>query len=285
MRRIDLPQRSQAWRDFRRFRIGASEAASILNIDPYRSRLDLWNQKVYGLETPITPAMQKGIDLEPLALAWVNANIPTDAPYVPVVAQHTEWDWMIASLDGWNGVQLVEIKCNGSGNHALAMQGTVPKAHMAQMQHQLLVTGSSLAWYVSFDGQEGVTIPVHRDNLFLGRLYIDEWAFYQSIINLQPPEPTEEDFVSMTDPALQEKASRLERLKAKMSEDEAEFNALKAEICDKITHPRVRIAGLKITKVVRPGAIDYSKVEQLRGLDLEPFRKNPVESWRIAVDD
>ena len=43
-----------------------------------------------------------------------------------------------------------------------------------------------------------------------------------------------------------------------------------------------RCGGVSISKVVRKGAIDYSKVPQLVGLDLSEFRKNNIESWRIS---
>ena len=33
----------------------------------------------------------------------------------------------------------------------------------------------------------------------------------------------------------------------------------------------------------RKGNVDYSKVPQLQGVDLEPFRKRPITSWRLEV--
>lgn len=46
--------------------IGASEAASVLGLNPYRTPLDVWMQKKGILETQETPAMRLGTRLEPV---------------------------------------------------------------------------------------------------------------------------------------------------------------------------------------------------------------------------
>ena len=39
--------------------------------------------------------------------------------------------------------------------------------------------------------------------------------------------------------------------------------------------------GVEVLKGSRRGAVDYSAVPELRGVDLEPYRKPPVEVVRI----
>lgn len=46
--------------------IGASEAAAVLGMSPYRTPLDVWMQKKGMIETVETPAMRLGIRLEPV---------------------------------------------------------------------------------------------------------------------------------------------------------------------------------------------------------------------------
>ena len=41
--------------------------------------------------------------------------------------------------------------------------------------------------------------------------------------------------------------------------------------------------GVKIQKIVRKGAIEYKDIPELKDIDLEKFRKQPVESWRIGT--
>jgi hypothetical protein len=39
--------------------------------------------------------------------------------------------------------------------------------------------------------------------------------------------------------------------------------------------------GISLTKVFKKGNIDYSKIPELKGVDLEKYRKPIQESWRI----
>jgi hypothetical protein len=40
-------------------------------------------------------------------------------------------------------------------------------------------------------------------------------------------------------------------------------------------------AGIKVSKIVRKGNIDYSIVHELNGVNLERYRKPPTECWKI----
>ena len=66
----NLEQRSPEWHKFRETHIGSSDAVIIMGLG-YITPLDLYNQKK-GLTLPsfVTPAMQRGTDLEEHASAW-----------------------------------------------------------------------------------------------------------------------------------------------------------------------------------------------------------------------
>ena len=42
--------------------------------------------------------------------------------------------------------------------------------------------------------------------------------------------------------------------------------------------------GISLCQVSRKGAVDYAKVPELRGVNLEPYRKASSISWRITRD-
>jgi hypothetical protein len=42
------------------------------------------------------------------------------------------------------------------------------------------------------------------------------------------------------------------------------------------------IAGYTYKKVERPGSVDYSKIPQLKDVDLNPFRKESVIFWKLS---
>jgi hypothetical protein len=44
----------------------------------------------------------------------------------------------------------------------------------------------------------------------------------------------------------------------------------------------IRVGGLNIKKITSRGLIDYSKIDILNGLDLEPYRKESRISYKIT---
>ena len=42
--------------------------------------------------------------------------------------------------------------------------------------------------------------------------------------------------------------------------------------------------GFVFNIVVRPGTVDYKKIPQLHGVDLEPYRKDAVSYWKLSYE-
>ncbi len=40
--------------------------------------------------------------------------------------------------------------------------------------------------------------------------------------------------------------------------------------------------GIKVSRNVRKGNIDYSSIKELSSIDLEQYRKDPIEYWKIS---
>ena len=43
--------------------------------------------------------------------------------------------------------------------------------------------------------------------------------------------------------------------------------------------------GVKLQKIIRKGAIQYSEIEELKSIDLDQYRDMPTESWRIYIQE
>jgi len=108
--------------------------------------------------------MREGLRLEPIARELF--AIQNGIEMFPRVVVN---DWAMASLDGMSecGKYIVEIKCPGEKDHLLALQGKIPEHYYPQLQHQLYVTGLQSIFYYSFDGTDGVTIVVKRDDAYI----------------------------------------------------------------------------------------------------------------------
>lgn len=186
MKTIDMQQGSSQWLNFRRKRITATDASVILGVNPYKTLDDLIDEKVYGKETTVTPRMQRGKDLESLALSKFETDV--GGLYMPAVVIHQDYDWCMASLDGLEIDEefQVEIKCPGKTTHNIAKQGEIPPIYYPQIQHQLACTGLPFSYYYSFVGcdecYEGIVIKVERDNDYINEMLEKEFEFYSKYI-------------------------------------------------------------------------------------------------------
>lgn len=183
-----LVQRTDEWLALRKTKITATDACVIMGVNPWKTSYRLLEEKLGYVETgPINERMQRGIDLEPVALDLF--NIKTGLEMEPCVVFHPDHDWMMASLDGITkygpnvlGDNIVEIKCAGKVDHGAALKGKVPKKYYPQLQHQLAVTGLDMAHYFSFDGIDGVILEVKRDDEYIEKMIEAEKRFYDILV-------------------------------------------------------------------------------------------------------
>lgn len=190
MRLVNVTPGTESWITFRRLHLGSSDASSILECNPYKSKLELYEEKVFQFEQDDNPYMKRGRELESVALESFEEE--TGLVLFPCVVKHDSIDWIAASLDGMTIGQdaILEIKCNGKKNHELALKGKIPLHYKAQIMHQLFVTDLDLAYYYSFDGERGVIVEVPRDEEFIKILVEKEFEFWQSLQTFTPPKHT-----------------------------------------------------------------------------------------------
>jgi len=159
---LDCAQRSDKWKQARLGRLNGSRATDMLatlkNGGEAASRRDLKVQLVLERITGqshengyINSDMQRGTDVEPEALAAYEAH--TGNLVQPVGYCVHESLMCGVSPDGFVGDDgLVEVKCPRSANHLAYLKAqSVPKEHLAQLVHQLWITGRQWVDFVSFD--------------------------------------------------------------------------------------------------------------------------------------
>ncbi len=184
---IDIPQQTDEWRQWRKTKIGSSDIASIMGVDPWCPAYKKWRIKM-GLfdDSKTTPAMQRGIDMEPLARSAFEEEHGFLMP--SLVVQSTKYDWMISSLDGINfdRKETLEIKCPGKKTLDEARNGIIPENYYVQVQHQLYMSGFDLAYYYCFDGEKGITIEINRNDYMIDQILEKCIEFNDSLINMEP---------------------------------------------------------------------------------------------------
>ena len=172
MKFLELEQGSDKWLLFRQVHIMATDAAKIMNKNPWETPKDLWEQKM-GLAPPVSvnEAMLRGQRLEPIARALACKEIGVD--FTPAVVQNATRPWQAASLDGISEdlAYILEIKCPNNATHDFSVQELgIHNYYRIQMQHQFAVTGCASGYYVSYHPEHTtplIIIDVVADPEFL----------------------------------------------------------------------------------------------------------------------
>lgn len=282
----NLIQRSPEWHQMRRNKIGSSDAPVIMEVSPWTTPYQLWEEKIMGEKhipkNPFEAAIKdRGQTLEKIALDKFCEL--TGLLMVPDVVFHPKHEWMMASLDAIDVEKknIVEIKCPGELDQATALAGQVPEKYFPQLQHQLEVCQIEKAYYFSFDGTNGVLLEIYRDEKYIKKLISKEREFWEKLQDLIPPDLTSKDYLEHTDSEWQKYASEWlqinEQLKA-FEKKEKELRETLVSLCDNQSSIG---SGIKVSKIIRKGNIEYSKIPEIKNLNLEKYRKDPVEFWKI----
>lgn len=137
--------------------IGASEAASIVNLSPYKSNLELWEEKTgrrVAEDIGDKPYVKFGTEAE----KYIRALFALDNPQYQVgyeefkIIRNADHPFLFATLDGWltedNGrmgvweCKTAEILRAGQWEN---WNNRIPDNYYIQVLHQLLATGYDFA--------------------------------------------------------------------------------------------------------------------------------------------
>lgn len=276
-------QNTDEWLEMRKNKIGASDAAVIMGISPWMTAYGLWEEKV-GIREPrvLTKRMARGNDLEETAReAFIKM---TGIVVFDQVVFHPDFEWMMASLDGIDieGKNIVEIKCPGHEDHQIAVKGNVPAKYYPQLQHQMAVTGLDESYYFSFDGVEGVIVKVKRDQEYIDILIQKEAKFYHCMQTLEAPKLTDRDFVEKNDELWRVASESWIKCQNSLEDLKAREEELRETLVCLSGKSNAVGSGIKVSRILRKGNVDYKNVPELHGIDLEQYRKPTTEFWRIS---
>lgn len=274
-----IEQRTAEWHAMRKDKIGASDAPVIMKKSPWKTPYQLWQEKLSLIEEKkSTFVMDRGNELEPVAKRLLEDKL--GMALQPKIKLHNQRSWMMASLDAisFDERTVAEIKCPGKDDHATALSGQVPEKYYPQLQHQMEVCDVDMAYYFSFFGDESALVKVYRDEKYIKQLLIEEEKFHNCVVNFEPPELTANDYIWQDGARWSKIAERLSEIKKIKAEEEA----LKQELIAIANGQNSRGAGIHLTKCIRKGVIDYKKIPELQDVDLEAYRKDSTEYWRIS---
>jgi len=156
-----MEQRSAEWFAARLGRVTASKVSDVMakgrSNTPSKTRLNymmqLMCERLTGNATqiPVTAAMQRGTDLEPIARAEYESITVSLVDEVGLI-NHPDIEWFAASPDGLVDDGLVEIKCPNTATHIEFIEtGKIPSRYKWQMSAQLACTKRAWCDFASYD--------------------------------------------------------------------------------------------------------------------------------------
>lgn len=284
MKYLSFDQGSPEWLELRRTRVTATDMAILLGCENCITPLQLWERKM-GLAAPVyvTDAMRRGNELEQL-VRDIYAD-ETGIPVMPACVESEEYPWLMASLDGISpeGTRIVEIKCPLPENIKDNID-PIPEKYYIQMQAQLLCTGLSKCAYCVYDGHTGTALidEVFADPELHNRMIEAGKAFYHCILTKTPPPLTDRDCQRREDCEWRfaiEQAIDAKKRREEAEDYEEECRQKVIALCD---DQSTEGCGIRCRKGVRKGNVEYNKIEALKGINLDLYRKSPIITWTIT---
>lgn len=277
---VDIEQGTPEWLQLRKTKITATDAVVIMNASPWKSKMQLYKEKTSD-SAPFPPndRMLRGIELEPFA-----RDLYSIKKGVPVHPKVMVKDFAMASLDGISecGNFVVEIKCPGEKDHSLALCGKVPDHYYPQLQHQMFICSVDKMDYFSFDGSDGVMVQVNRDDFYIEKMLEEEKKFYKCILENIEPEMDKDFYLQKEDITWQQCVNTWKGISDTIKTLEEEEQRLRKQLIFLSGGNNCRGSGVTLCKIEKKGHVDYSKIPELKGVDLDKYRKPSNDSWRIS---
>lgn len=183
----DAPR--EVWLKARRDGIGGSDALAALGLDPWKTRLEVYLDKVgQAPEREPSDRMRWGQIVEAAILEWF-----TDRTGIPVsrkgLLRSTEHPYQLASVDAESADGgIVEIKNTNYHRRGEWEDDQVADGAEAQSQHYLSVTGRTHAWVVAqIGGEPPVIRRVERDDALIADIRAMELDLWRMVEARTPP--------------------------------------------------------------------------------------------------
>lgn len=281
---VKLVQGSPEWHAHRSKYRNASETPAVLGVSPWVTPYQLWLQRTGRAQPEVNSAMLHGTRLEPAARdAYEKLTGHVMQPLVLIEGEYS------ASLDGitLDGDLILEVKCPVKGRDSdlwkAAREGKIPDHYRWQIETQLMVSGADLAHLFVFDGKEGVLVE-QRPSKSDWEVIEDGWeGFMRFIAEDLPPPLTDQDTVIRTDPDWEQAAAIFLRLKFEADQAASRLDEAKTRLIGLAAHSSEKGGGVQVTRYWKAGSVDYKKLPQLAGVDLEKYRAPSREEVRVTI--
>jgi len=294
---FDVSQNTDAWLKWRDTGLGASDAATILGINPFQTPFGLWEiltGRKLKKDLSKNPLVIRGNILEALALATAEKYIGKKLK--PLCASETNNPFILSSFDGITECKKIvcEVKCPHENTFAnVLLEGKKSMFYLiywVQVQQQLYVSKANKGFLVFFlkgkEGEKNKLLPfeIYPDVEFQEKKLIPGlkrfWNFVKK--DIPPPRNTELD-PCVVDEKLWSTFSQefnqlnleKKRLKEKLSLLEEKLNPLQDQLVSLMGNNSLAESdGLRVKRFEKQGKVNYSKlIEHIFSISSEELNK------------
>lgn len=291
----DIEQRSPEWFNARKNMITGSQCGAILGHNPYKKPAEVMRDMVrayHGLPSSFTGNV---------ATEWGTANEQSAINQyemfhgaVPVTETgfhiHPEHDWLGSSPDGLLGdTGVIEIKApyGQRDKNPPVFKTLAEQPHYeAQVQIEMFTTGRDWANFFQWAPFGDKIETIELNQTWLADNIPKLKAFHESfLIERELPNATrylEDAHLEQTDQTITDLVTRYSSVSAQAKELEVIKKDLLAEITERCGERDSSINGHKLTKVERKGSVNYKDIPELKGVDLESYRKASSSFWKLS---
>jgi putative phage-type endonuclease len=271
-----MEQQGSNWLLWRSQGIGSSDIASILGISPWKSAHELFKERtgeVKAVDISNQYQVQRGVVNEPRARALY--ELISGSKFEPALHVHSEYSFMRVSLDGDDGETVLEIKVPGVKTLEDAKKGIVPEYYMCQVQYQMMCAGRNKAVFFCFHPEQDdyAIVDVKPDIELQEKIKNAVINFWDMVQKKEWREET--DFIEVKDSKFSKIESEYIEAKKALKLAEEKLDQIEKEVLkfSNLHKKEVRGSFIKIVKSEVKGLVEYKKIPQLKGVDLEQFRK------------
>lgn len=276
MKIIEHTQNSPEWLKWRSEGLGASDIPVIMGSNPYKTKLELWEEKCGFREPPtLNHAMMHGMVNEPIAREWLNNNLNLDLQNICIEGTV---NYFKASLDGWdfNKKILYEIKCPVSAKtiEKARIEGETNPYWIDQVQWQMMLSCAKKAYIAIWDSvvEDCILIEVKKDVDLQNEMKYEAKKFWESIVAGKSPDLSDKDFIEIEDENLEKLIIEYKELADTEKEIKERKKALKNNIVAYGDDGNFKAYGAKIKRCVPIVTYDIKKMKD-DGIDIEKYKK------------
>ena len=287
---IGLLQGTEEWHAHRARHFNASEAGAVMGVNPWfpKTPADLFDLKKGVKDVKFNSNMQWGIDNEPRARTYAEAMM--SETFTPAVYTNGRYS---ASLDGVNfdGTVAIEVKCPVSESSPLFELST-PRLVLAeaphywwQIVHQFycLPTLKHLGFVIYHPVRQNVIMFSRFEAEPYFEALENAWKTFAEAFDADQ-RPQEEDLDDSEEFQKLVHAYRVEKLK--LEAQEKHLKAVEEELkgyAKRTGKSTLKGFGATVTQVTRQGSVDYKKIPELKGVDLDAYRGKATTYWMVKL--